>query len=118
MQHLPASHPHHIQIWKGVLVRWALPAPLMRPMLVVVRDVLAHCSEQLSGVVNQNPVQALAPDRAHPALREGVRPGRLRGYEEYLNTVGVEHGVEHAGVLGVAMATTTTTRARATRPPA
>src|SRR5262249_36626569 len=88
---------------KGVLVGWALPAALMRPVFVVVGQVLAEYGEQVAGVIDQDPVQTLPAYRAYPALRVGVRPGRLRGCEEYLDALGLEHRVERAGVFGVAI---------------
>jgi hypothetical protein len=83
VQHLPASHPHHGRVsdrcGKRVPVGRALPASLMWPTPVVVRQVLAEPGEQVSGVVDQDPVRALPPYRAHPALRERVRAGRRWG---------------------------------------
>jgi len=55
------------------------------------------------GVVDQEPVQALPPDGAYPTLRVGVGPARLRRRDEYLDPLGVEHRVEHAGALGVSV---------------
>jgi hypothetical protein len=66
-----------------------------------MREVLAEHGEQMSGVVDQDPVQAFPPYRAYPALRERVRPGCLRWCPENLDTLGMEHGVERGGVLGV-----------------
>src|SRR5439155_23901497 len=38
------------------------------------------------------------------ALGERVGPGRLRRSEKYFDALGVEHRVEHGGVLGVPVA--------------
>src|SRR5439155_24711911 len=76
---LPASYPYRAQIRDRrrirILVGWALPAPLMRPMSVVVRQVLPEHGEQVAGVVDQDPVEALTADRADPALGERVGSG-------------------------------------------
>src|SRR5262249_55609641 len=65
---LAATYPPRIQLGDGrgrrVSVRWTLPAALMRPVPVIVRQVLAEYSQQMSGVVDQNPVQALPAYRA------------------------------------------------------
>ncbi|WP_018794230.1 hypothetical protein [Salinispora arenicola] len=54
MNDLPAPYSDGIQVghrhWDDSPVRWALPAALMWPMLVVVREVLAEHGEQVSGV--------------------------------------------------------------------
>jgi hypothetical protein len=60
MLHLPASHPHRIQVgdqrWQVLSVGWAVPTPLTRPVLVEVRQVGAQHGEQMWGVVDQGPV--------------------------------------------------------------
>src|SRR2546421_9984358 len=49
VHNLPASHPDRGQIGdrrrKGVAVGWALPTALMRPVSVVMRQILAQHSE-------------------------------------------------------------------------
>jgi hypothetical protein len=95
---LAATYPPRVQLsdwwWERLTVGWALPAALMRAMPVVVRQVLAEYSQQVSNVIDQNRVQALSAYRAYPAFRVGVRPGRLRRYEEYLDALGAEHRVD------------------------
>jgi hypothetical protein len=49
-------------------------------------------------------VQALGADRAHPALREGVRVGRLDRCQYDLGALGAEEVVEGAAELGVPIA--------------
>src|SRR5256885_15556253 len=65
VHHLPTSYPHAGQISnrrrKRVAVGWALPAPLMRTMAVVVRQVLAQHGQQVAGAVDQDPVQTEPP---------------------------------------------------------
>jgi putative transposase len=53
---------------------------------------------------DQQPVQALGTDRADPALRVGVRIGRLDGCQQDLGALGAEHVVEGAAELGVPIA--------------
>jgi hypothetical protein len=74
---------------------------LVRAVVVVVRQVLAHHGEQMTGVIDQDPVQALPPCCAYPGFRAGVRPGRLRRSRQHLDALRVQHRVEYAGVLGV-----------------
>ena len=53
---------------------------------------------------DQQPVQALGADRANPALREGVRRGRLHRCQDDPGTLGPEHLIEAAAELGVSVA--------------
>jgi hypothetical protein len=68
---------------------------------VVVLDVDPKDLLQVATANDQKPVQALGPDRPHPALRVRVRPGRLHGRQEHLGTVRAEHVVEAAAELRV-----------------
>jgi len=45
---------------------------LMGPVLVVVRDALAQCGEQVSFAVDKDAVEALAADAPYPPFRVGV----------------------------------------------
>ncbi len=47
----------------------------MRPMLVVMVDVLPEHSFELMPIGSRYPIQALTPDGADEALSEGVGPG-------------------------------------------
>jgi transposase, IS5 family len=51
---------------------------LVRPMFVVVHDVLTQRRERMPFAVNQHVIRALPPSRADPPLRERVRSRRPR----------------------------------------
>jgi hypothetical protein len=57
-------------------VRGPLLPGLMRPVAVVMGQVLAEHQGQVALIEDQGPVQALAPQRSHEPLRVGV--GRRR----------------------------------------
>jgi hypothetical protein len=105
---LHASYSYRVQVGERcrelVSLRWELSAALVRSVFVVVGQVVAEDGEQVAGVVDQDPVQALLAYGAYPALRVGVGPGRLRRREEYLDAFGAEHGVEHGGVPRIPIA--------------
>jgi hypothetical protein len=75
----------------------------MWTVAVVVGGVLAQDRHQMTFTDDEHPVGALAADRAHPALREGVCSGRRRCLE-HVDAVGGEHRVEGCGELAVAVA--------------
>src|SRR4051812_22478421 len=53
---------------------------------------------------DENPVEAFAPDRAHPAFGMRVRARRLWWCLDDGNADGAEHRVEDVGELGIAVA--------------
>ena len=71
---------------------------------VVMPDVDAEDLLQVAAADDQQPVQALGTDRAHPALRVGVRLGRPDRRYQHLAALGVEHVVEAATELRVVVA--------------
>ena len=55
----------------------------VRPMDVIVVDVLAEDQPQVPSAGDQPPVGALAPGAGHPAFRDRIRAGRLeRGLDD------------------------------------
>jgi hypothetical protein len=74
--------------------RWLKPERPMWPMLVVMLDVDAQNLLQMAASHDQQPVQALSAHRADPALREGVRVGRLDRSQHDLGALGAEDVVE------------------------
>jgi len=73
-------------------------------MSVVVLDVHPEDVLQVTTADDQQPVQALGANRPDPTLRVGVRVRRLERRDEPLGALGVEHVVEAATELGVAVA--------------
>ena len=59
----------------------------MRPMRVVVVDVDAKDTFKLSAAADQEPVEAVAADGAHPALGERVRLRRPEGGADDLDAL-------------------------------
>jgi transcriptional regulator with XRE-family HTH domain len=84
--------------------RWSLIQRSMWAVAVVVRGVLAEDSGQMTFTDDQRPVGALSADGAHPALRERVRPGRLRRSPDDADVDGGEHRVEGRGELAISVA--------------
>lgn len=83
--------------------RRTLTERAVRPLRVVVLDVLGeHCLE-MTAPEDHHPVEALAPDGADHALADGVRPGCPDRGSDDPDAVGSEDGVEGPGVLGVAV---------------
>jgi hypothetical protein len=81
---------------------WCLqPERSVWTVFVVVLDVHPKDPRQMPASYNQEPVQALGADGAHPPLRVGVRPGRPDGRHEHLGTLRAEHVVEAPGELRV-----------------
>jgi hypothetical protein len=100
-----AAYPYGGQIrdrcWGHVDGWWELLAALVGSVLVVVPDVLFERDEQMSRVVDQDPIEALPAYRAHPPLGVGVRAGSPRRRPDDLDALSSEHLVERGGVLGV-----------------
>jgi hypothetical protein len=82
----------------------------VRPLVVVVTHVLVEHSLKMAWTPDQHPVQALLPDRPHPALGERVRVRRLDRGRDDLGAVGGEDIVEDAGDLDVAVTGQESTR--------
>src|SRR6266536_3092463 len=70
---------------------------------VVVVDVCGQDPLEVASVEDQDPVQALGPDGAYPALRVGVGFRRPRWGLERLDTGCGEHRAERRGELAVAI---------------
>src|SRR4030095_16735330 len=68
---------------------------------VVMLDVDPKDLLEVAATDDQQPVQALGPDRAHPALGVGVHRGCPHRRAEHLTTLRAEHLVETAAELGV-----------------
>jgi hypothetical protein len=81
-----------------------LPQGAMRAMAVVVIGVLGQHRPQLPAAQDQDPVQHLPPNRAHPPLRVRIRPRRPHRRGEHLDRLGGEDGVEGGGELRVPIA--------------
>jgi hypothetical protein len=77
--------------------------PAMRPLPVVVLDIDPEHPLQVSAAEDEHPIQALRPDRADPALGEGVRPWGPDWGADHLGPIGPEDLVEARGVFGVAV---------------
>ena len=73
----------------------------MWPMPVVVLDVDPKDLLEVAAPNNQQPVQALGTDRAHPALRVGVRSGCPHRRNEHPGSLRAEHIAEPAAELRV-----------------
>ena len=75
----------------------------VRPMLIVMPDVVAKDCFEMMTAENERPVEALFPDGPYPPLRDRVRAGRSHRCLDHLDTFGDEHLVEAGGELGVAV---------------
>jgi hypothetical protein len=73
----------------------------MRPMNVIVLDVLTQDQPQVPLAGDQHPVQALALGTGNPPLRDRVRPRRLDRRPDDPDSGCREHGVERRGELGI-----------------
>jgi hypothetical protein len=80
---------------------WPAAQGAVRPVLVVVREVLSEHLPQVSFAVDEQVVGAFPAQGANPALADRVRPGCLDRSPEDLDAFGSEDGVEAGGVLGV-----------------
>jgi hypothetical protein len=79
--HDPPSR--HEGRWFAGPERWGLPQGAVRAVAVVVVGVLGQYSLQLPASHDQHPVQHLPPNRTHPPLRIGIRPGRPHRRDEH-----------------------------------
>ena len=76
----------------------------MRPVRVVVGEVVVQDCGEVARSSNQKVVEALAAQGGDEAFRDGVRPGCLdRGADDPDVGAG-EHGVEGGSELGIAVA--------------
>jgi hypothetical protein len=75
----------------------------VRPLVVVVPQVLVEDPLKVAPAPDQQPVQTLLPDRPHPPLGERIGIRRLDARRDDLGAVGHEHAVEGARDLAVAV---------------
>jgi hypothetical protein len=75
----------------------------VRPMLVVMPDVIAKDCFEMMTTENEHPVETLFSDGPCPPLRDRVRAGRSHRCLDHLDTFGGEHLVEAGGELHVAV---------------
>jgi hypothetical protein len=83
--------------------RWVLRERSMRAVLVVMLDIGPQHQLKMTPVEDQQPVQALFPHAADPALGEGVRARRPNRCLEHLYALVAEDLVEAATKLAVAV---------------
>jgi hypothetical protein len=68
---LPARDPgSHIDRLTGLVQRGSLFARLVRPVIVVMPRVLAQSPPEVPFTVDQQVIEALAPQRSHVPLRK------------------------------------------------
>jgi hypothetical protein len=102
---LPALDPGgHIDRLAGLVQRRSLFPRLVRPMFVVMPRVLGQDPPEVSFTVDQEAVKALAPQRSHIPLREGVRAGRPDRRLDDPHTIAGEHLIEYRRELPVTIA--------------
>jgi hypothetical protein len=89
---------------RRVVVGWAVPAALMRPMIVEVSGVLVEDVCGVAFVVDEDPVRALGPDAADEPFGVAVGSWCLRRDLDRRDALGGEHGIEGCAVLGVPVA--------------
>ena len=75
----------------------------VRPMLVVMPDVVAKDCFEMVTAENERPVEALFSDGPYPPLRDRVRVRRSHRCLDHLDTFAGEHLVEAGGELRVAI---------------
>jgi hypothetical protein len=75
----------------------------VRPMLVVMADVVAKDGFEMTTAKNERPVEALFTYGPYPALRDRVRAGQPDGCLDHLDAFRGEHLVEAGGELRVAV---------------
>src|ERR1039458_9830941 len=75
----------------------------VRPMLVVMPDVVAEDPLEMVTANNERPVETLFTYGTYPALRDRVRTWRSHRCLDHLDTFAGEHLVERGGELRVAV---------------
>jgi hypothetical protein len=80
-------------------VRRGEPERSVRALAVVVVNVCVEHPLELPFANDEQPVQALLTDRAHPALSVSVGVGRLDRCLDHPDTVGPEDLIERSGYL-------------------
>jgi hypothetical protein len=84
--------------------RGLLPERLVRSRGVVMVGVLAEHPLEVPATEDQQPIQALTPDRADLAFGDRVRARRPDRRPDHAHAFGSEHVVERARELGVSIA--------------
>jgi hypothetical protein len=84
---------------------WSQAERAVRPMRVVVLDVDAQDVFELSAACDQEPVEAIAADGAHPALGERIRVRRAKRCADDLDALALEYLIEGAAEFAVAVGT-------------
>src|SRR6266498_3367411 len=75
----------------------------MRPMLVVVPTVDAEHVLEVASAEDEDAVETVGAERAHPALGVGVCVWRLDGRADHVDALGPEDFVEAGAELRVAV---------------
>ena len=83
-----------------IVVGWVLVEPLVRTV-VEVPCKFVEDGEDMSLVVDQQPVGALFADAANEPFRVAVRPGCLGRDLDHVESFGGEHGIEGGSERGV-----------------
>ena len=86
---------------RGVVVGWAVPAALVRPVVVEVSGVLVEDCRGVAFVIDEDSVGALGPDAADEPFGVAVGSWCLRWSLDCRDALGGEHGIEGRAVLGV-----------------
>jgi hypothetical protein len=89
---------------RRVVVGWAVPAALVRPVVVEVSGVLVEDVCGVAFVVDEDPVGAFGPDAADEPFGVAVGSWCLRWNLDRRDGLGDEHGIEGRAVLGVPVA--------------
>jgi len=97
------THSGRFHGWMGAPGGRVLQQRPVRPMVVVMIDILAEDHPQVPYPGDQHPVQALAAGAADPAFRYSVRAGRLDGRLDDPHAGRGEDRVECGGELGVSV---------------
>ena len=100
--------------WACAELRWRVrgsePEPAVGTLAVVVLDVLADDVREVALVADQDPVEALAADRADEPLGIGVRDRRSDWGEDRADPFAREDGVERGARPAVRRSTATSWR--------
>jgi hypothetical protein len=89
------------EVWSGLRRRESESA--MRAMSVVVLDVHTEDALKLALAEDEDPVEALATDRADEPLGERIRLRRLEGRSDDLDPLAPEDLIERLAELAVAI---------------